>query len=296
MKNSNLLLAFIILLFVGCSHDGYKSTLNEEEDAVNILFLHHSTGNNIFKGSHENGQSDVNKWFDDYNRTNTVKYNIVEQAFPLSKKFRFLPGYGWKNYPYDYYNIWVKNGDKSTYQYEPTLKTLTPFWDVIVFKHCFPVSAIKEGGTPDIDSERKTIANYKLQYEALKRKMHEYPRTQFIVWTGAALTQKNSNVESANRAREFFSWVVNEWDEENDNIYIWDFYSLQTEGGLFFKNEYAQSPTNSHPNQQFSAKVAPLFCQRIVDVIENNGLTTALTGEKKLENDTTDMVASRCEN
>ena len=63
---------------------------------------------------------------------------------------------------------------------------------------------------------------------------------------------------------------MNEWDEEGDNIYLWDFYHLETEGGLYLKNEYAVSPDDSHPNPSFSGKAAPLFAQFIIDVIEKN--------------------------
>ena len=35
-------------------------------------------------------------------------------------------------------------------------------------------------------------------------------------------------------------------DQPDDNIYIWDLYSLQTEGGLYFKDEYAVSEKDSH--------------------------------------------------
>ena len=41
--------------------------------------------------------------------------------------------------------------------------------------------------------------------------------------------------------------------------------------GLYLRNEHAAAPDNSHPNEIFSQKVAPLFAQRIVDVIETRG-------------------------
>jgi len=271
MKKGILITVFFaVMLLSGCSHDGYKE--NVKENAVNVLFLHHSTGENIYKGG-------MRKWFDDFNAGNTFYVNFVEVYFPKGKRYRFF-GYGWDNYPYDYYNIWVKHGDDDSYKNEPTLKTLTPLWDVIVFKHCFPASAIIDDGKPDIDSPIKTLANYKLQYEALKKKLLVYPDTKFILWTGAALSEKETKPERAARAREFFNWVKNEWDEPGDNIYLWDFYELETEGGLYLKDEYAASPTNSHPNKMFSAKVAPLFCQRVVDVIKNDGTKTNLKGEK----------------
>ena len=66
-----------------------------------------------------------------------------------------------------------------------------------------------------------------------------------------------------------------------DNIYLWDLYSLETEGGLYFKDEYSVSDADSHPNEQFASRVAPLLVDRIVDVIETGGSNTSLTGVRK---------------
>jgi hypothetical protein len=87
----------------------------------------------------------------------------------------------------------------------------------------------------------------------------------------------------AKLSRDFFNWVINEWDLPNDNIYIWDFYGLQTEGQLYFQENFFQSETNSHPNNVFSNSAARLFFNRIIDVIESNGSNTSVTGspEKK---------------
>ncbi len=269
------------MALISCSHDGFKNDLCKD-DGFNVLFLHHSTGGLIYKGGSDNDKSVVDTWFEGYNKSVDHKINFQENIFPQSKKLKIL-GYGWKNYPYDYYNIWVKNGKKNQYKNEPTLKVLTTYWDVIIIKHCYPVSNMVEGYSSDINSSEKTLANYKLQYEALKKKFYEYPETKFIIWTGAALVEQNTSEEKALRAKEFFSWVKNEWDSPNDNIFIWDFYELETEGGLYLKDEYAVSPTNSHPNSVFAAKVAPLFCQRIIDVILHDGNRTSLTGEYLLK-------------
>ncbi len=40
--------------------------------------------------------------------------------------------------------------------------------------------------------------------------------------------------QRAKRVRGFFEWVNNTWYDPGDNIYVWDFYELETEGGLFF--------------------------------------------------------------
>lgn len=235
-----------------------------------IVFLHHSTGYSVWLGKTNNyvyklfGNGDVQKFFKDYNKKNQTNYKISELFFPKSAP------YGWNNYPYDYYNIWVKNGGENPYMEEPTLEILTKLYDVIVFKHCFPVSRISEDTSkPDLDSDVKSIENFKLQYNALKNKMHEFPDNKFIVWTPAVNTEKLMSEEEAVRTRQFRDWVVNEWDENGDNIFVWDFYELETEGGLYLAAKNAYSPDNSHPGKEFSARVAPLFGKFVIDVLES---------------------------
>lgn len=254
-----------------------KETMSE---IINIAFLHHSTGQIIWQGNTSKiifklfQKGDVSKWFSNYNKRNKKNYQIESIYFPKETP------YGWKNYPYDYYNIWVKNGGSNEFMKEPTLETLTKKYKVIIFKHCFPVSNIQpDTGFPNFDSEEKRLENFKLQYQQLKDKMKSFPNNIFIIWTGAALPKVNTTEDNALRARDFRKWVINEWDEPNDNIFIWDFFDLETEGGLYLKPENASGPSNSHPNKSFAGKVAPLFCKRIVDVIEGRGDTQSLFGK-----------------
>ena len=151
---------------------------------------------------------------------------------------------------------------------------------MIIWKHCYPVGRIKSNEVAsDINSPIKTLENYKLQYNALKEKMHQFPEIKFLIWTGATLVKEATTKEQAERTKEFFNWVREVWDEKGDNIYIWDLYSLQSEGGLYFKEEYARSASDSHPSDEFSRKVYPLFCQRIVDIMEGNGKNRDLAGK-----------------
>jgi len=261
---------------------------------VKIVFLHHSTGGVIWRGGHNPFSHKVIRklspklsdvidrravlpvLFKLYNKENSTEYSIEEREFPKEKP------YGWKNYPYDYYNIWVKNAGDVPYMDEPTLEILTRQYQVIIFKHCFPVSNIKpDQGNGDIDSEIRTLANYKMQYIALRDKLHEFPDTKFILFTGAVQTKANVMEEDAIRAKEFYQWVLNEWDLPDDNIYLWDLYGLQTEGGLYFKDEFAVSPENSHPNKAFASRTVKLLFYRIIDIIQNDGRSTLLTGDRK---------------
>ncbi len=234
---------------------------------ASVIYLHHSTGGCIWNGG-------VAEWIASYNSSHATSYAIGEIAYPSSD------GYGWQNYPYDYWNIWINHAGAEPYMGEDTLEILTASHDVIVFKHCFPVShVVEDSGSPDVASPTKSIENYRLQYEALRDKMHAFPDNRFIVWTGAALVEAGTNEAEATRARQFFTWVKETWDEPGDNIFVWDFFELETEGGLYLLDEHAASSGDSHPSDAFSAEVAPLCAQRIVDVIQGLGDVRSLTGE-----------------
>jgi hypothetical protein len=262
------------------------SSCSQKKEEMNILFLHHSVGRVIWIGNTDTriktltrkfsdrlAKGELPILFDRYNREHKTGYRIEDQIFPKSAP------YGWNNFPYDYYNIWIKHQGPEAYMEEPTLEMLTKENQVIIFKHCFPVSNIEaDEGPGEIDSDRKTLPNYKLQYLALRDKLHSFPDTRFILFTGAAQTESIISEEEAGRTREFFQWVMDQWDLPGDNIYLWDFYTLETEGGLYLKEEYAAAPDDPHPNSEFASKAVKLLFNRIIDVIETGGTGTDLTG------------------
>ena len=289
MKSRTVIFAIslMIILAISCGQGTNSSDMN-------IIFLHHSTGRIIWNGG--NNPSKITKFagrisnrlerilhtsaqlrqlFKEYDKENKTNYSIREENFPKSAP------YGWNNYPFDYYNIWVKNAGEEPFKEEPTLEMLTKDYQVIIFKHCFPASNIlADLDSPDINSDIKTLSNYKLQYSALRDKLHEFPDTKFILFTGAAQVKSLISEDEALRAKEFFGWVTDQWDLPGDNIFIWDLYSLQTEGGLYFKDEYAASPQDSHPNDKFAGRVVKHLFNRIIDIIDNNGNGTLLNGKK----------------
>ena len=258
----HLFVFLIVFLFISC-----ESNQNEMKK---IIFLHHSTGKNIWLGKTNRyinkliKRSDVREYFKKFNKQNHTNYLITERNFPKETP------YGWKNNPYDYYNIWVKNAGDKPYMEEPTLEILTKEYDVIIFKHCYPASRIlPDTIAPNIDSETKSIENYKLQYNALKKKMHEFPNNKFIVWTPAVFLKNQMTEDEAKRTQQFYNWMINEWDEKGDNIFIWDFYKYETEGGIYMLDKYADGPSNSHPGRDFSARMSPLLSKFIIDAMED---------------------------
>ncbi len=267
-----VLLMSASFLFIGCPNGNESNGSNIDNLAeeitpggterpalganAKIRFLHHSTGNNVWNGG-------VEKGITDYNTANSKSYQITQENYPA----------GGGNYPYEYWNLWVNNQPDST-----ELKKFTDNYNVIIWKHCFPVSTLsKKGGAGDVKSSQKTLENYKLQYNALKAKMKEFTNIRFIVWTGAV--QYGLKESQANAMAEFVNWVKTEWDEPNDNIYIWDFYTLETAGNKYVAIENIVGERDSHPNPDFCKRVAPLFVNRIVNVIEGRGDTTNLTGK-----------------
>ncbi len=263
IMKKNIVFALAILLFssLNLSAQGQQPPAKPAK----ILFLHHSTGENIWNGG-------IEEWFNQYNTKNSVNYGIRERTFPDDP-------YEWANYPYDYWLLWIKNSGKG-YKGQPTLEKLTQDCSVLIWKHCFPGSALEEDtGNPSVGSDVKSLENYKLQYDALKKKMKEFPNVRFIVWTLALELEGNIDEGQAKRAREFVRWVKTVWDEKGDNIYLWDFYALESEGGLYLQKKYSAGGGDAHPNVVFSRKVAPLLCRRIVDVIQGRGDTGSLTGQ-----------------
>jgi hypothetical protein len=158
-------------------------------------------------------------------------------------------------------------------------------YNVIVYKHCFPgASILADNGNPLVSSNVKTIANYKLQYRALRALMDSYPNNKFIVWTLTPLHRLDTNTEEAARAKEFVNWVKTEWlledQKDHPNIFIFDFFGLVAESNptplngkvncLRYDYEIDHTSTNSHPNTLANETVGPVFAQFIVNTILNH--------------------------
>ncbi len=232
-----------------------------------VVFLHHSTGEVIWD------DGNASKHLTAHNTAKKKSYSVTTVAYPSDK-------YGWENYPYDYWNIWVNHAGASAYKGQATLEMLAKTYNVIVWKHCYPVSEVEaDTGKASVSSDDKRLENYKLQYAALKKKMRSFPKIRFLVWTGAAQTKDSISQAEATRAKNFFAWVKNTWDTKGDNIFVWDFWQLETGGGLYLLPANAESSSDSHPNTTFALKVAPWFVKRLTNVIEGRGDSTSLTGK-----------------
>lgn len=246
-----------------------------------VIFLHHSTGEGVFV------EGNVAAWINNYNSANGTAYSVTERSYPDSP-------YPWENYPYDYWNLWVNNQCSATSPNIQCLNTMLQSYDVVIFKHCFPGAGIApDNGIPLISSPIKTIANYKLQYRALRNLMDQYPGKKFIIWTLAPLHRLETTTEEAARAREFVNWVKTSWLTEDGkahpNIFIFDFFGLVAESNLTpvtgkvncLKYEYEKSHTvvDSHPNLLANQTVGPQFSQFIINTLK--GQSTGINNDAK---------------
>jgi hypothetical protein len=263
-----------------------------------VIFLHHSTGEGVYV------EGGVASWIANYNSSHSKSYSITEKNFPD------VP-YPWQNYPYDYWYLWVNNQCSNTTANIYCLSKFVQTYDVIIFKHCFPgASILADDGNPQVSSAVQTLANYKLQYGALRTLMDTYPQKKFIVWTLAPLHRLATNTGDASRASEFVTWVKTSWLSEDGkshpNIFIFDFFSLVAElnstpvNGKVncLKYDYEKSHTgdDSHPNLLANQTVGPQFAQFIVNTIESQPAAITQLGEDKMKikiypNPATDKVS-----
>ena len=262
MKQKYILLKILFLIIL-------ISGIYIKAGGQKVIFLHHSTGGNLYT------QGNVPQWISDYNSAHNTHIDITERAYPDTP-------YPWSNYPYDYWNLWVNGSCNEAQPGIECIESLTKTYQVIIFKHCFLGAAIQaESGDPDVSSENRTLANYKLQYRALRDLMDKYPRNLFLVWTLVPLHRLATNAEEAARASEFVKWVKSEWltedGKEHKNIKIFDFWGLTAESDTTLVNgqlnclkyDYEGSHTDgdSHPNFTANQTIGPWFAEFIAHTI-----------------------------
>ncbi|STD15534.1 Uncharacterised protein [Dermatophilus congolensis] len=226
---------------------------------TSILYLHHSTGENVWKGG-------VPELLAAHNSEHGTAYSITKAAYP------HWP-HSWTNDPFDYWRAWVKHRGKRRFFRQETLDELCASYDVIVWKHCFTAAQIAAADAPgaksegDVRSALKTLPNFKAQYMALREVMRAHPDTTFVVWTVPPRAVEDTTAEEAARAEEFARWVRQEWDEPGDNIHVFDYYGLAAPGGVL-RSDYAVAPNDSHPSEEFSRQAAAALVARLTAVLE----------------------------
>jgi hypothetical protein len=154
-------------------------------------------------------------------------------------------------------------------------------FDVIVFKSCFPVSAIKN----ELELEQ-----YKQHYTAMRETFIRHPHILFVVLTqpplipatlvGTFVARKMrwmwTNSEDAARARDFSRWLTShDFRMDLPNLVTFDFFDLLAEPADSDKDpntlrgEYRSGRFgyDAHPNEEANRSIAPIFVDTLMDNI-----------------------------
>ena len=227
---------------------------NPPQNAVRLIFIHHSTGENWL--ADENGGLGI--------------------ALRDNNYFVSDTNYGWgpdgigDNTDIGQWWLWFRGADSATYMdalyaeseqhsaYSRMDSAPAGENEIIMFKSCFPNSALK--GNPrdpvpsiennplkgeDSGSEYHTVANAKGIYMDLLEYFRTRPDKLFIVITAPPL----SDPTYSRNARAFNLWLVREWlsDYTYRNVFVFDFYNvLTTNGGDPNTNDVGQETGNHH--------------------------------------------------
>lgn len=263
--------------YVVCLSVLLSTQLSSFSQQAKVMFLHHSTGRMIYEGG------SVNDSIEAYNLREDTDYILEERNYPYKP-------YVWANYPYDYWKIWLsgyceeQRGEKG-YANVQCLDDLAAKYDVVILKHCYPGADILENtGSPSVSSSRKSLENYKLQYQALREAFTQYPETHFVVWTLVPRHRLYPGAtENAGRAAQFASWVRDEWLKEEGkgypNIHVFDYFSMAAETDpevqqpgvrycLKYAYEKSHEDNDSHPNELACKEIGPEFYSYIIDLLE----------------------------
>ncbi|MDP2812134.1 MAG: hypothetical protein Q8O32_00380, partial [bacterium] len=234
-----------------------------------ILLLTHSVGRGLYE------EGGISQWFENYNTDNNTQVQIEQRDYPNDP-------YQWSNFPHDFWNLWINGYCDNTEINSECLDSLASKYDLISFKNSYEASDVLPdigGSSAAVNSTRKSLENYKLQYRALRDLLDQYPNDIFVVWTlpprhhlhvpGSDTTA----LSNASRATEFSNWLKSEWLTEDskahDNIFVFDFRSYLIDEKNYLKFDYESTHTwsESHPNKVANELVAPILSEFLLNTI-----------------------------
>jgi hypothetical protein len=226
---------------------------------TNIIFLHHSTGN-----------------------------NLIEQGGVRERLTK--AGYSFWDHGYNYQGLRDPAGKYADYSYsvpndntDPdglarifaqqafglpvnTLSALLQH-DVIIIKSCFaPANHI----TTD-----QQLEDYKTWYRAMRATMDKHPDKLLIVVTDPPLNPTETNPQEGARARAFANWLISDdFLKGHPNTYSFDLFGLLAQENAFaadvnmLRSQYRDG-SDSHPNHVANETLGPQFADYILRAIQD---------------------------
>ncbi len=221
----------------------------------NIIFLHHSTGAGLIWGGNVRPLF-TGKGYDFWDHD----YNSPGLSLPSGDQ----AGYN--------YNVPDDNTDPIGYNtiFQQPYYSTPPHpespqncfsglmrHDVIIFKSCFPASAIWSD---------QMLEDYKTYYRTIRARTDLYKNHIFIAFSTPPLHPCSTNVDDAKRARAFANWLVSsEYLNGHSNLFVFNFfnYLARADDGSaeanMLKAAYRPDYCDSHPNDLANQTIGPIF-------------------------------------
>ncbi len=235
---------------------------NPPEQPVRLIFIHHSTGQAWLADNHGGlapALRDNNYFVSD---TNYGWGPSFPGGGTIGDRTDIGHWYDWFLSPErDTYLTALFNENGQTFEYSRQAANPGGENDVVVFKSCFPNSAIagqpddkpRTGKNPlysqDAWSNDMTVGNIKGLYVDLLGYFATRLDKLFVVITAPPLVQKATNTKQAANARAVNTWLVQDWlaAYPHKNVAVFDFYNVLTSNaGSPGLNDLGASSGNHH--------------------------------------------------
>jgi len=237
----------------------YDKPIESDGSYTNVIFLHHSTGRALI--AEGNVRPLLTKlgyrfWDHGYNHEGLVR----PDGTPTHASYRIPGNRGQGNTDVD--------GLAKLFMQPVTNPPSNAFsrllqHEVIVFKSCFPNSAIKS------DEMQEQFQAWYLQ---MRDVMDQHPDRIFILVTSPPLHPMATNADEARRARAIANWLKSdEYLAGHPNVFVFDFFDLLADPFTnTLRAEYQLSPNepDSHPNRLANERIGPLFVKFIDEAVQ----------------------------
>lgn len=219
---------------------------------LNLVWLHHSTGDELLKGGLRAAldQNNINFFDINYKEAKVDDYVIGDHTDPKD----FPTNFNNEKY-FSVIRSWELKGDGKKH-------------DVVMFKSCFPASDIKS------DSQFEA---YKKYYLSLLPTIKSNPEILFVGMSTPPLMKKETKAEHAKRARKWAKWITTEYPKMAPNVKIFDlFNALAIREGKPNENtlapQFGTDKYDSHPSPSGAKAATRLFIPWLNRTLKDAGL------------------------
>ena len=228
--------------------------IESEGTYTNVIFLHHSTGHNLIAQGNVRAlftEKGYVFWDHDYNTIGLTRPDgtRTQTSYHIPETTPGLSG-GGNTDPEGLVVLFAQP------VYDPPDNAFSRLLqhEVLIFKSCFPNSAIKSEGM---------LQQHKSWYLQMRDVIDQHPDRVFIFLTTPPLHPGATTPEDAARARTLADWLgSDEFLGSQPNLFVFDFFDLLADPETnMLRAEYQGDPHNadSHPNELANRTIGPLF-------------------------------------